>query len=229
MTRFAFRPVAIVTLAVLVFAGAAASQTMSPILNALEVQKLVASNTPADNATLSAHFAALAGRYTSDATRHGAMASAFIAAPTRWVPANTASDHCKRLAQLNRQSAKTLNELAAHHKQLATGVTSTAPPAGARFQAGAGAPEPTDAELRALAARARTPADHRALEEYFLTASKRYTADANEHVAMAQSYRGTRIAQAAVHGDRLVSLSRVSAEEAVAAAAMHKAFAGLVR
>jgi hypothetical protein len=42
------------------FAGNALSQTASPILNTLEVQKLVASGEPADNAKLSAHFAALA-------------------------------------------------------------------------------------------------------------------------------------------------------------------------
>ena len=30
-----------------------------------------------------------------------------------------------------------------------------------------------------MAAKASTPADHHALEEYFLTSAKRYTADAN--------------------------------------------------
>ena len=55
-----------------------------------------------------------------------------------------------------------------------------------------------------MAAKASTPADHHALEEYFLTLAKRYTADANEHAATANTYRGTRIAQAAVHCDRLV-------------------------
>ena len=59
-----------------------------------------------------------------------------------------------------------------------------------------------------LAAKASTPAEHRALEEYFLTLAKRYTAEANEHVAMAQAYRGTRIAQAAVHHDRLGQVCR---------------------
>jgi hypothetical protein len=53
----------------------------------------------------------------------------------------------------------------------------------------AGAPEPTQKELNALAAKARTPAEHRGLEEYFLTLAKRYTAEANEHVALAQAYR----------------------------------------
>ena len=59
-----------------------------------------------------------------------------------------------------------------------------------------------------MAAKASTPADHHALEEYFLTLAKRYTADANEHAATANTYRGTKIAQAAVHCDRLVTLSQ---------------------
>ena len=145
------------------------------------------------------------------------------------MPANNASDHCKRLAQLNTDSAKTLRELAAHHEKLAGGVASTAPQGAARFQGGTGAPEPTDAELSALAAKANTPTDHRALEEYFATALKRYTADANAHVTMAQAYRGTRVAQAADHCDRLVRQLRDSAKESTEAAAMHKQLAGVAR
>ena len=49
-----------------------------------------------------------------------------------------------------------------------------------------------------MAAKASTPAEHRALEEYFLTLAKRYTADAAEHTTTANTYRGTRTAQAAV-------------------------------
>jgi hypothetical protein len=157
------------------------------------------------------------------------MAQAFTAAPTRRVPANTAADHCKRLATLNTQSAATLRELAAHHEKLLAGTTTTLPKGGAVFQSGKGAPEPTEAELSALAAKANTPADHRALEEYFLTAAKRYAADANDHVAMAQAYRGTRISQAAAHCDRLVNLLRDEATEATAAAEMHKQLATVAR
>ena len=136
---------------------------------------------------------------------------------------------CKRLEQLNLQSAATLRELAAHHEGLAAGKASAVPRGAARFEGGAGAPAPTAEALSALAAKASTPADHRALEEYFLTLAKGYTADAKDHVAMAQAYRGTRIAQAAVHCDRLVTLSRDSAKEATAAAAMHKELAGVAR
>ena len=230
MRTISIRLIAAGMLAVVALAGAAAAQTpASPMLNTLEVRKLVSSTEPADNARLSAHFSALADRYAADAKRHNAMAQAFMAAPTRRVPANTAADHCKRLAALNTKSAETLRELAAHHDKLAAGTPSTAPNGSERFQGGAGAQAPTDAELRALAAKASTPADHRALQEYFLTAAKRYTADANEHVAMAQAYRGTRIAQAATHCDRLVNLSRDEAKEATAAAEMHGQLAGISR
>ena len=229
MTRLMFRPLGIGTVARLMFAGNALAQAGSPILNTLEAQKLIASNAPGHNAALAAHFAALADRYAADAKRHTAMAGAFIAAPTGRVPANNAAAHCKRPAQLNTDSAKTLRELAAHHDKLAGGVASTAPKGGARFQGGTGAPEPTDAELSALAAGANTPTDHHALEEYFVTSSKRYTADANAHVAMVQAYRGTRIAQAADHCERLARQLRDSAKEATDAAAMHRQLAAVAR
>ena len=80
-----------------------------------------------------------------------------------------------------------------------------------------------------MAAKAGSPAEHRALEEYFLTLAKRYTADATEHATTANTYRGTRIAQAAGHCDNLVRLSKDAAKEATAAAEMHKQLAGVGR
>jgi hypothetical protein len=225
MTTILIRFAAGAALALFTLVDAANAQTGSPILNTVEVPKLVASANPADNARLSAHFSALAERYERDATRHNAMALAFIASPTRRTPTNTAADHCKRLASLNKESAKTLRELAAYHDQRAAGAAATPPKDAARFQAGTGASEPADDELSALAARADTPADHHALEAYFRTATKRYRDAINEHTAMAQAYRGTRIAQAAVHCDRLVSLSRDEAKESAAAADLHKQLA----
>ena len=228
MTTFPFRPLAIGTLALLMLAGNALSQTASPILNTFEVQKLVASGEAADNAKLSAHFAALADRYADEARRHEAMARSFVGNPNRNTGAGM-SVHCRRLAELNNQSAATLRELATHHQKLAGGTPSAPPRDAARFQKGAGAPQPTEQELNALAAKASTPADHRALAEYFQTLAKRYTADANAHVAIGQSYRGTRIAQAADHCDRIVANARESAKEATAAADMHLQFASLAR
>jgi len=209
--------------------GAAAQTTSSAVLNSLELQELIKRAQPADHARLEVHFAVLAEQYAADARRHSAMARAFIASPVRRTAANSAADHCRRLEQLNLQSAATLRELAAHHEGLAAGKTSAAPRGAARFEGGAGASAPTAEELTALAAKASTPADHRALEEYFLTSAKRYTADANDHVAMAQAYRGTRVAQAAAHCDRLATLSRDAAKEATEAAAMHKQLAGIAR
>jgi len=229
MKMFKIRALALGALAIVTFAGSAASQTASsPILNALEVRTLVGRAEPGDNARLSAHFTALAERYAAEARRHTAMSQSFVGNPSRNL-ATGMSAHCTRLAEFNTQSATTVRELASYHRKLAAGTPSTPPSGGARFEGSAGAQQPTEQELRALAAKASTPADHRALEEYFLTSAKRYTADANEHAGMAQAYRGTRIAQAAVHCDRLVALSRDSAKEATEAAAMHKQLAGVAR
>lgn len=74
-----------------------------------------------------------------------------------------------------------------------------------------------------------TPADHRALEEYLLSLARRYTADAHEHTAIAQSYRGSRIAQAAVHCDGIVANARKAAKEATSAAEMHNRLASVAR
>ena len=139
------------------------------------------------------------------------------------------SAHCKQLADLNTKSATELRELATYHQKLASGAAATPPTGSARLEGGAGARVPTDQELNALAAKAGTPADHHALEEYFRTLAKRYTADATEHAATANTYRGTKIAQAAVHCDSLVRLSKDEAKEATAAADMHKQLAGVAR
>jgi hypothetical protein len=156
------------------------------------------------------------------------MAQSFGGNPSRNV-ATGMSAHCKRLADLNTQSSTTARELAAYHEKLAAGTTATPPRDAARFEGGAGAPLPTEKELNGLASKASKPAEHRALEEYFLTLAKRYTTDANEHVALAQTYRGTRMAQAAVHHDRLATLARDAAKEANKAAEMHKGLANVAR
>ena len=225
-----FRSLSIAAIAILTFAGSVAAQEKpSGLLNSLEVQQLVKRAEPGDNARLAAHFSALGERYTAEARRHTSMAQSFTGNPGRSNLGAGMSAHCKQLAELNTQSATTLRELATYHQGLAAGAAVTPPAAGSRFQGGAGAPRPTDQELSAMAAKAGTPADHRALEEYFLTLAKRESAEANEHVALAQAYRGTKIAQGAVHHDRLTRLLRDSAKEATAAAEMHKQLAGVAR
>jgi hypothetical protein len=224
-----FRSLSIATIAVLTFAvSVSAREEPSGLLNTLEVQQLVKRAEPGDNARLAGHFTALADRYVAEAKRHTSMSQGFVGNPSRNLGTGV-SAHCKRLADLNTQSATALRELATYHQKLAVGAPATAPTTGARFEGGAGAPAPTDQELNAMAAKASTPAEHRGLEEYFLTSAKRYTAAEKEHAAMAAAYRGTRIAQAAVHCDRLVELSRDSAKEAAEAAAMHKQLAGVTR
>lgn len=212
----------------LLAAGAAAQDKTAGLLNTVEVRQLVERADPADHARLGAHFVALGERYTAEARRHLSMAQSFGGNPNRNLGSGM-SAHCKRLADLNTQFATTARELVAYHEKLAAGIPATPPRDGGRLGGGAGAPEPTERELDALAAKAGTPAEHRALEEYFLTLAKRYTAAADEHATLAKAYRGTRIAQAAVHHDRLAALSRDSAKEVTAAAAMHKQLAGVAR
>ena len=229
-----FRSLSIAAIVVLTFAVSVAAQDKpSGLLNSLEVQQLVKRAEPGDNARLAAHFTALADRYAAEAKRHTSMAQSFVGNPSRNL-GTAMSAHCKQLADLNTKSATELRELAAYHQKLASGVTATPPASGARFEGGAGAPAPTEQELNAMAAKASSPADHRALEEYFLTLAKRYTSEAADHKAMASTYRGLPrspgwAAGAAAHCDRLVKLSEESANEAAGAAAMHKQLAGVGR
>ena len=207
-----FRSLSIAAVAVVTFAASVAAQEKpSGLLNSLEVQRLVKRAEPGDNARLAAHFTALADRYAAEAKRHMSMTQAFVGNPGRNL-GSAMSAHCKQLADLNTRSATELRELAAYHQKLVSGVTATPPAGGARFDEGAGAPAPTEQELKAMAAKASSPAEHRALEEYFLTLAKRYTADATEHATTANTYHGTKIAQAGVHCDNLVRLAKDAAK-----------------
>jgi hypothetical protein len=143
------RPLAIAAAAVLAWAGnVAAQQKPTGLLNSREVRQLVARAEPADNARLGAHFSALGDRYAAEAKRHISMSQSFVGNPSRNLGTGM-SAHCKRLADLNTQSATTVRDLAAYHEKLASGMAATAPKDGARFQGGAGAPEPTSKELDA--------------------------------------------------------------------------------
>jgi hypothetical protein len=224
-----FRSFAIAAAAVLTLAGIAAAQDKSTaLLNTLEVRQLVARAEPADNARLSAHFSALADRYAAEAKRHISMSQSFVGNPSRNLGTGM-SVHCKRLAELNTQSATTVRELAAFHEKLSTGVAAVFPPNAEKFQAGAGAREPNEKDLNSLAAKASTPADHRALAEYFQTLARRYEAEAKEHATFASALRGTRIEQAATIHNHLAALARDAAKEAGEAADMHTQLANVGR
>jgi len=229
MRSLHIRSVAIAATALLTLAGSVVAQEKpAGLLNSLEVRQLVARAEPADNARLAAHFTALENRSEAEAKRHLGMSQSFVGNPSRNLGTGM-SAHCKRLMDLNTQSATTLRELAEYHDALAGGTPAAPPQGGARYQNGAGAPAPTDKDLTALAARASTPADHHALEEYFVTLAARYAADVKAHSAFAGAVRNTRIEHAAAIHDRLAALARDAAKEARAAAEMHKQFASIGR
>lgn len=227
--RTVHHSLAFAAVAVLMLTGnVAAQEKSSAIVNTLEVRRLVARAEPEDNARLSAHFAALASRYAAEAKRHTSMSQSFSGNPSRNLGTGM-SVHCKRLADLNTQEAATLRELATYHDELAGGKATTLPNGAAKYQSGGGAPAPTVKELAALGAKASTPADHHALEEYFRTLANRYETDAKEHASFAAGLRGTRIEHAAAIHSRLATLSRDAAKEASAAAEMHKQLAHVAR
>ena len=221
------RLVALVMGALGLLAASIAAQT-TPILNIVEVQKLVASETPADHGRLALHFTALAEQAAGEAKRHQAMARSFGGNPSRQIGTNM-TVHCNRLAELNTQAATTLRELAGHHNKLAAGASSTLPPKAVPYESGKGARVPTDQELSDLATKAATRADQRALLEYFQTPAKRHAAAANEYTRLEQTYRGTRLAAAGLNATHLARVSREAEKEASAAAKMHEDMAGLAR
>ena len=221
MTPFTIRT----SLAALAFVACGTGATLaqvgpSPILDSVRVRQLVASEAPADQAMLAAHFTALADRHAAAARLHDRMGKSAATNPRG--NGQEMKVHCQRLAGLERKAAATLRELAAHHAALGGGAASAAPVTGARYQAGAEAREPREADLNALAGRAATPADHRALQDYFQTFARQYAAEADGHVGMATLYRATsRLAPVANHCDRLVTELRAAAAEATQAATMH--------
>lgn len=204
--------------------AAAAQPAASPILDAVEVRRLVASSEASDQAALATHFTALADRAAADARRHEAMGKAAPGGPR--APGAEWKAHCERLTRLGRDAEATLRELAAHHAKLAGGAPSAVPDKGAKYQAGAGAREPEADDMAALAAKPSTPENHRALQDYFETFARRYADQADGHAAMAAHYRTTsRLAPVANHCDRLVKQLRAIEAEARQAAAMHAALA----
>ena len=202
----------------------AAQERPPGLLNTLEVRALVARGDPVDNDRLFLHFRLLWDRYLTEAELHDAMARRVAGNPNR-TSGGGRREHCKQLATLNRQSAEIVRELALYHKRLAEGTTATLPAGAARFQGGAGAPDPTAQELDALAAQARTRTDQLALAEYLRMLARRHTRDANEHMRQALTFRGGRLAQSAVHHEGQASADRTAAREALRAAELHRQLA----
>jgi hypothetical protein len=225
-----FSRLLIAAAAMLAVASPLAAQTSSGVLNSLEVKRLVSEDTPAANATLARHFAALADKYAAEAAAHTAMASAYSGNPNHSLSSSMGL-HCKKLAELATESAKSAREMVTYHNGLAAGATPEPPKGATAFDAGKGAPAPTPADVKRLAAAAHNPSDHHALEEYFLTLAKQKTAEASEHATMANTFRvsGQRRGSefAAMHCDSLAKLARDAAKEATASAELHRQLANV--
>ena len=198
----------------------------SDLLTASQVRQLIASAQPADHARLRAHFEVLSDQYAADADRHTALAGAAGGNPNRTSGAAARAHHTE-LARLAKESAGITQELATHHGQLAAGAPSTAPRDSVGFEKGVGAPAvPSERQLLELAAKARTPAEHGELVEYYNSLVKQYSTAATEHSAMAAVYLGTKSGTSmAPHCDRLARIARQEVKEATALAAEHKRLA----
>ena len=226
MRTIHFREMVIAGLATLGLAAGAVAQERENLLTSIEVERLVASAQPGDYARLGDHFAALADEYAAQAGRNIALSRRQTGNPNRRSGGNPGPVFARR-AEIATESAAVTRELAAHYGRLAAGMVSTPPANSARFVAGEGAPAPNDAQLRELAAGARTPADHRSLEKYYLTLANKHTQAATRHASLSGAYRagGVRSLDPAIHCDRMVKESREAASEARAAAAKHGQFA----
>lgn len=225
----AFYRVAVAVVALAGPAAVAAAQTPAGILNKLEVQRLVAAETPEASVALAGHFTALADRYTADAAKHKAMGQAYKANANRSA-ATSAANHCERLTALATDSATAARELSKYHRDLAGGKAAVVPKGASALQGGKGAPDPTADQLHHLAMMARTRADHLSLEEYFATLAKKHIAEAEDYGTMAKAYRaGVRKGtyDAAVTYDHLARLARDAAKEAAEAASIHKQLANI--
>src|SRR5262245_54966981 len=99
------RSLATAAAAVIAMAGGGAEQERPPaLMSRVQRRTLVARGEPADSRRLGAHCSALADEYTAEAKRHSSMSESFVGNPSRNLGTGM-SAHCKRLADLNRESA----------------------------------------------------------------------------------------------------------------------------
>jgi len=210
-------------LALVALTTAAAAQDRSRLLTSIEVKELVTSSRPADHARLRDHFAALADKYTNDAVRYRNVAFVMTGNPNH-PPAVPPGARWSRAAGQATESASVARELSAHHGRLADGRSSQAPSGASGFEAGEGAPAPSEAQLNELAASARTPVQHRSLAEYYSTLAESQAGAAKRYAMLAQTYRA-QVRKGAgdpgLHFDRLAEQARESSNQARAEATKH--------
>ena len=220
-----------IVLAVLMCAAVitgASAQDRPALVTSIEVRRLAANDRPADHARLRDHFAALADKYTNDARRDRQVARIMTGNPNH-PPAVSPGVRWLKLADAADASAATLRELSAHHDRIAAGGHSDAPPNSARFEAGYGAPAPSESYVHELVSGARTRADHLSLADYFTAVAETATNNARKQAAAAQAYRGpisrTGGGTPASHYDLMAERYRDQATQARADAAKHRQLA----
>ena len=208
-------------------ATVAAAEPPSRVLNKLEVQKLVAAETPFANLRLAIHFDGVAEWYFRDAAHHRATGAVQGANAHRSI-ATTADDHCERQAAVAMEWGVAARQLARYHSDLARGRTAVLPTGAAELQGGRGAPEPTAAQLHRLALTARTRSDHLALQEYYAVVAEERAAAAGSYRRMAAAYRaGVRkdVGDPGSNYDRLARLANRAARQATESANRHRQLA----
>jgi len=206
-----------------------AAFAQDPVLNTLDVQRLVAAETPVASLRLAIHFNALADRYFATADAHTAMGATYKATAHRSV-ALTAGEHCQQLATQARETATVARRLANYHIAFAAGRSAPLPGDAAALQGGLGAREPTADELRKLSRLARTRSDHLVLAEYYSTVAKRKAAESTDQHNRAQAYRagvrkGFYDAEATAH--RLARVAHLAALRAEQSASLHRQLANI--
>jgi hypothetical protein len=215
--------------AVVAVTGSASAQTAPGLLNKLEVQRLVAANTPASHASLAKHFVALTETYKADAARYRALPTGFVGNPNHTSGIDSGARRARQ-ADAAAELALNARAMAAYHQLLSLGSTARPPRVAVTFDSGFGAPAPTPAQLSQLEKSARTPTDQRVLEEYFLNAARAETARADAHAVMGQMQRAgaTRgLNDPAAHCDRMVKLARAASTQATANAELHRQLANI--
>jgi hypothetical protein len=209
------------TFTILTVTASAIAQTPVGIVNRYEVQRLAALDTPSASRALARHFAALSESYAAEAARYTSMAGAYSAVSPR-IPVNDTPAYCRRMAAQATNLAAAADEMVIYLRLLAEGIVAPAPKEASMFLSGEGAPEPTPVDLHLQAVMARTPADHRALAEYYTKLAVRNTAAAKTHDTMAHSYRAgvfKNVGNPADHYNRRARQARQAAKEATEAAA----------
>ena len=218
------------TLAISVFAVAIADTAAAQqawILNAVDVQQLVATDTPQAHTALAKHFMALAEIYKADATRYTALETGFIGNPNHATGIDVAGRRMRQAAEAAR-NADTARAVAAYHQILSIGGMATTPAGAIAFHGGKGTPGVTLGDLNRLGQSARRPADHRVLAEYYLYLARNETSSANQSVATAALARvsGGRNTVAVVdYNERLARRAREVARLANAAVQRHRQLA----